>query len=199
MRSGPHLLCVGRGTSMPPQFVQPVGEIGSPCRPEVPGLQPLLLVPTWQSGYKFGYSRPHRNERLPSVLLFQGAELRRGEQSQSQLSNHWSCHLGHGLLQHRLWKRALSLCPPPACRILRPTPLQRPRPTPRPHSRRPHVPSFGLPEPAQPRPRRACHCVAREAARWRTAPGSHGCGAPPMGRCIGQGREKWHGRATSYK
>lgn len=84
---------------------------------EVPWQGPWLLIPTWQSGSEPGYSRPHRDERLLSVLLFQGAQLRRGQQGQSQLSNHWSRHLGHRSLQHRLWKRTLSPGGATACAL----------------------------------------------------------------------------------
>lgn len=68
-----------------------------------PRLSPKLL-----SGSESSSSHAHRDERFPPVLFFQGAQLRRGQQSQSQLLHHWGRYLGHRPLQHRLRTTALS-------------------------------------------------------------------------------------------
>jgi hypothetical protein len=90
--------------------------------------------------------RPHRDKRLPPVLLFQGAQLRRGQQGQSQLSNHGGRHFGYRPFQHRLRTPGLSrgklggICPATSFRrSCGPFRLQRPRtppgPTHRAHAR----------------------------------------------------------------
>lgn len=95
---------------------------------------PPCLPPTLLSGSQPGSWLPHRDQRLPLVLLFQGAQLRWGQQSQSQLPHHRGRYLGHRPLQHRLQTPALSpsergrLARRPFDGFLRPKPPSAPPP-----------------------------------------------------------------------
>ena len=156
---------------------------------------PHALSPTPRSESEPCSPRPYRDERLPPVLLFQGAQLCRSQQGQSQLQHHRGRHLGHRPLQHRLPTPALSpgrrghLPSRPLAGFLRPEPPSAPPPRAPLSSRspRPRAPSSGLPGPARPRRRRACRCAAGAATRVPTAPGNHGSGGSPVGPRLGQG------------
>lgn len=127
---GPHL-CAERGISTPPRSAPPAGEgqaLTGESRSAPLTRKTLGPHPAPFSGFEPGSLCPHRDEWLPPVLLFQGAQLCGGQQGQSQLPHYRGSYLGHRPLQHRLRTPALSpggrghLAHRPLAGFLRPDP-----------------------------------------------------------------------------